>query len=256
MKICAISDLHGILPFVPECDVLCIAGDVVDLLVQRSSDESDAWWSTAFTTWANKLSCEKIFVVPGNHDIYIEQLYNGLIKDTTLQEFKDKISLLTEDKVVFLIDELYEYKGVTFYGTPWIAPIHWQTWAFEDKGIMPGEIDPDTGEENQTGEIISHYGKIPQDIDILLTHDNPFKNGLLSNAPRPKLAHLYGHWHDGRDLREVGYYNCSLLDDNYNVKKNFKPVIIDIMKEQEKISFLDSLSLLIEPFYKLKNDNR
>lgn len=119
---------------------------------------------------------------------------------------------------------------------------------------MPGEIDPDTGEENQTGEIISHYNKIPQDIDILLTHDNPFKNELLSNAPRPKLAHLYGHWHDGRDLREVGYYNCSLLDDNYNVKKNFKPVIIDIMKEQEKINFLDSLSLLIEPFYKLKGE--
>lgn len=125
MKICAISDLHGILPSVPECDVLCIAGDVVDLLVQRSSDESDAWWSTAFITWTDKLSCKKIFVVPGNHDIYIEQLYNGLIKDTTLQEFKDKISLLTNDKVVFLIDELYEYEGVTFYGTPWIAPIHW-----------------------------------------------------------------------------------------------------------------------------------
>lgn len=132
MKICAISDLHGILPSVPECDVLCIAGDVVDLIVQRSSDESDAWWSTAFITWANKLSCKKIFVVPGNHDIYIEQLYNGLIKDTTLQEFKDKISLLTNDKVVFLIDKLYEYEGVKFYGTPWIAPIHWQTWAFED----------------------------------------------------------------------------------------------------------------------------
>lgn len=135
MKICAISDLHGILPSVPECDVLCIAGDVVDLLVQRSSDESDAWWSTVFITWADKLSCKKIFVVPGNHDIYIEQLYDGLIKDTTLQEFKDKISLLTNDKVVFLIDELYEYEGVkkNFYGTPWIAPIHWQkTWAFED----------------------------------------------------------------------------------------------------------------------------
>lgn len=132
MKICAISDLHGILPSVPECDVLCIAGDVVDLIVQRSSDESDAWWSTAFITWVNKLSCEKIFVVPGNHDIYIEQLYDGLIKDITLQEFKNKISLLTNNKVVFLIDELYEYEGVKFYGTPWIAPIHWQKWAFED----------------------------------------------------------------------------------------------------------------------------
>lgn len=131
MKICAISDLHGNLPTIPECDVLCIAGDVVELVVQRDSDESDKWWSVTFVNWVDKLPCKKVIVVPGNHDIYIERLYDSLDKDITLQQFKDKISLLTNDKVVFLIDELYEYKGVTFYGTPWIAPIHWQTWALK-----------------------------------------------------------------------------------------------------------------------------
>ena len=220
MKICAISDLHGILPSVPECDVLCIAGDVVDLLVQRSSDESDAWWSTAFITWANKLSCKKIFVVPGNHDIYIEQLYNGLIKDTTLQEFKDKISLLTEDKVVFLIDELYEYEGIKFYGTPWIAPIHWQTWAFEDT-------------QHVNDEYISPYEKIPN-CDIDITHENPNYNEKLENYCFGKYKHhFFGHWHNGISYGHLNQYNCSILTDSYMIRERLKIVTVNLEKKTD-----------------------
>ena len=220
MKICAISDLHGILPSIPECDVLCIAGDVVDLIVQRSSDESDAWWSTAFITWANKLSCKKIFVVPGNHDIYIEQLYNGLIKDTTLQEFKDKISLLTENKVVFLIDELHEYKGVTFYGTPWIAPIHWQTWAFEDT-------------QHEYDEYACPYEKIPN-CDILITHENPNYNEKLENYCFGKYKHhFFGHWHNGISYGHLNQCNCSILTDSYNIRERLKIVTIDFDLEKK-----------------------
>lgn len=220
MKICSISDLHGILPSVPECDVLCIAGDVVDLLVQRSSDESDAWWSTAFITWANKLSCEKIFVVPGNHDIYIEQLYNGLIKDITLQEFKDKISLLTNNKVVFLIDELHEYKGVTFYGTPWIAPIHWRTWAFEDT-------------QHEYDEYICPYEKIPN-CDILITHENPNYNEKLENYCFGKYKHhFFGHWHNGISYGYLNQHNCSILTDSYMIRERLKIVTVNLEKKTD-----------------------
>ena len=211
MKICAISDLHGILPSVPECDVLCIAGDVVDLIVQRSSDESDAWWSTAFITWADKLSCKKIFVVPGNHDIYIEQLYDGLIKDTTLQEFKDK--------VVFLIDELYEYKGIKFYGTPWIAPIHWQTWAFEDT-------------QHEYDEYVCPYENIP-DCDILITHENPNYNEKLENYCFGKYKHhFFGHWHNGISYGHLNQHNCSILTDSYMIRERLKIVTINLDNDE------------------------
>ena len=69
MKICAISDIHGNLINIPECDVLCIAGDVVNLLAQRDNEESDKFWSITFVNWVDKLPCKKVIVVPGNHDI-------------------------------------------------------------------------------------------------------------------------------------------------------------------------------------------
>lgn len=55
MKICAISDIHGHLINIPECDVLCIAGDVVNLLAQRDNEESDKFWSITFVNWVDKL---------------------------------------------------------------------------------------------------------------------------------------------------------------------------------------------------------
>lgn len=114
MKICAISDVHGHLINIPECDVLCIAGDVVNLLAQRDNEESDKFWSITFVNWVDKLPCKKVIVVPGNHDIYIENLINDTVKNLSWQDFKIKMSALTNDKVVFLVDELYEYEGITF----------------------------------------------------------------------------------------------------------------------------------------------
>lgn len=140
MKICSLSDIHGSFIDIPECDVLCIAGDIVDLNNQRSIDASRHWWYNRFTNWVNRLPCKKVIITPGNHDFFQKML------------------------------------------------------------------------------II---------IDILITHDNPFNNELLGNVAKHKIAHFYGHWHEGPELRKSGYYNCSLLTDMYNNKNNYEPVIID-----------------------------
>lgn len=251
MKICSLSDIHGSFIDIPECDVLCIAGDIVDLNNQRSIDASRHWWYNRFTNWVNRLPCKKVIITPGNHDFFLEDAYNK----GYYSELKQDLSVRTNSKLVILIDEQYTYKGIKFYGCPWIKSITFQSkrWAFEDDGIKPGETDPDTGEVNNTNEIISHYNKIPNNIDILITHDNPFKNELLENAAKHKIAHLYGHWHDGEDLQEQGYYNCSMLNDNYNHKKEFTPITIDIMDKEEAIlSYLDSLKGVLSAFYALK----
>ena len=80
MKICAISDFHGLHMGdikVPSCDVLCIAGDFVYLETQRDLDKSDKWLTEVFIPWINKLDCNKVIVTPGNHDFIIEDYYRN-----------------------------------------------------------------------------------------------------------------------------------------------------------------------------------
>lgn len=208
MLLCGVSDIHGDLNInIPECDVLCICGDVINLNDQRDIPASKKWWETRFIKWVESLPCKKVIVVPGNHDMHIERMYTEC-----WGWFKDRMRLLTNKKLEFLIDESFYYEDIHFYGTPWIEPISFQEgrWAFEHP----------EGDE--------YYAKIPK-CDVLITHDNPYKNNKLSHYCWNKCDyHLFGHWHNGEDDSIRGKFNCSILDDMYNRKKKFKCVIIDI----------------------------
>lgn len=220
MKICGISDIHGnLLENVPECDVLCIAGDVITLNAQRNFDASEYWWKNRFVPWVMQLPCKKVLVVPGNHDIYLEHLYN----EDKWKEFCDYIAINTEGKLHFLIDQSFEYEGIKFYGTPWINPIDFQKnkWAFENYNFS--DKNP--------------YSNIPK-CDILITHDSPFKNELLNlNAQNKCKYHLFGHWHDGESKPSERKYNCSRLNDYYSFKKNFEFPTINIDTTMEKTKY-------------------
>ena len=76
MKICGISDIHGDLSInIPECDVLCICGDVINLNDQRDIPTSKHWWETRFVKWVESLPCSKVIVVPGNHDFFKRNVF-------------------------------------------------------------------------------------------------------------------------------------------------------------------------------------
>lgn len=249
MKIVALSDLHGNLPELPQCDVVCICGDIVPLMVQKNAMQSVAWLSGPFQKWALDLPCKKVIMIWGNHDFIGERLlkygptdgdtisfpvgYNGNLQHNLL--FQND----SNEKIVILCDERYEYKGKVFYGTSWCPSLN--NWAFYQN----------------SGGLKEKFSGIPFDTDVLLTHCPP-KFGqqgivletnwnfgsnfgcqelqdVLENVFQFKsgVTHiLSGHIHSGNHNIEthggLAYRNVSLLNEDYEVA--YQPFIFTIQE--------------------------
>lgn len=237
MKIKAMSDNHGYLPDpseIGQCDVFCICGDIMPLSIQCNFYASVLWYTNQFRDWVNKLNCKRVILTPGNHDFFFEKL-EKIIADNDIPEnpyrwVLDVHSLkhITQrdrnDKIVYLVDEMFNYKGVTFYGTPYVSSL--KNWAFY----------------RSDDELKERFNMIPEKVDVLLTHQPPKLNdcGLvkqtdafnyLSDFGSDILADvitqrdikwvLSGHVHSGNHVsKKVGntnIVNVSLKDENYNI---------------------------------------
>lgn len=231
MKICALSDLHGVLPKIERCEIVFICGDIVPLDVQTSKIESTVWLDKTFTAWINSLPCKKVIMIAGNHDFIFEQAkFTGYV-----------LERLTNGKLVYLDGSTYLYeslKGNTFniYGSPYCHKFG--RWAFMET------------EEWLQG----YYDSIPLDVDIMLTHDTPAIGDLdllpvsqWNSAPthaggeslaeaikkvNPKYV-FCGHLHTCKDkysrVNNTDIYNVSILDNSY--KNVYKPTYITINEE-------------------------
>lgn len=247
--------MHGDLPHISKCDVLCICGDIVPLYIQRDILACIEWMKNEFKTWCDGIKCERIFLIAGNHDFVFEHLwieYNDTFNKSDLRwvsvgedykdcktftEFVSKILGLS-DNVMFLHDSGYEYKGVTFYGTPHIPEL--RGWAFYQ---YPEVLD-------------EYFSKIPDKLDVLLTHSpGKFVNNTgvsLENHRRPEYGSaeltkaiknkdikvwLCGHVHSGNhnieeyvrdadngDVLRTLTANVSIKNENYKVA--YKPLEI------------------------------
>lgn len=239
MKICGISDIHGILPTnIPECEVLCIAGDIVPLKIQRDTQASKDWFLKDFCNWVKGLPCSKVIFTAGNHDFFLYDVY----KYGDYFGFVAELENNSNDKAILLIDELYKYKGIKFYGFPYIRPIMFQEgrWAFEDdyKGIDKPSI---------------YDSLIDKDIDVLITHDSPMKNNCLDNAiermhHKPKTF-FYGHWHEGASDIFQGMYNCSIINNRYSIKENFEIPTVYMNTRESMIEEIFSIMIDNIPIY-------
>lgn len=243
MKIMAMSDMHGQLPYskgLEAVDVICICGDIVPLDIQKNFRKSTEWLKTVFKEWVNELPCDRVILTPGNHDFVFEAYIHQFKSKLLEKEYSSVIDAITGEcgwadlnKLVLLIDNGYNYAGISFWGTPW-CPDLWM-WAFYKDTDALKEI----------------FSLIPDNVNVLLTHSPgkmvcdtgkslekcgmpEFGSYALTEAVQDKHIGLWlcGHIHTGNhNLTEFGensikVVNVSLLNESY--KMTYKPFIIEI----------------------------
>lgn len=237
MRIAALSDLHGTLPEIGECDLCLIAGDVMPLSIQHLSSPSIAWLFKEFLTWLKNIPCRSIYMVAGNHDKIAETNYPVMKALEYLTDFKFTYLQNTSD--TFVTDE----QSLNIYGSP-------QCHKFGNWSFMHEEPFLD-----------GLYSRVPDDIDIWITHDTP-KLGDLDLLPpsqwnpttvhaggeslakwiikkRPKLV-ICGHLHTCKskilNIKGILIVNVSILNNSY--ENVYKPTYIEYTNGEFKI--LDS----------------
>lgn len=225
--VCAMSDLHGYLPKVEPCNLVLICGDIVPLRIQGRTKDSYKWFSTEFKEWAMDLPCDKVIFIAGNHECTLPTHYN---------DYKKLFD--NDNKITYLCHESYIYKGPDgkeyfIFGTPYCK--EFGNWAF----MLP---------DNKLRE---KYSEIPENLDILITHDAPYgvsdvllqkeckwatgehignvplRNAIIQKCPKYVFhGHLHSTSHEFELLENSKVVNCSLKDEFYNVL--YKPIIVDL----------------------------
>lgn len=195
MKVVAISDLHGLLPVIPECDILLIAGDICPHFDRPVGGAGDIfgqsyWLRHDFEEWLDNVPAKEVCATWGNHDWIGEK----------------RPDMVPKLRWHLLNDQGAEVLGVKVWGTPWQPYFH--GWAFN----APPPLYPD-------GEAFlkKKYDLIPDDTDIIISHGPPRGFGDVTHDGRPtgsealkdaimrikpKLS-VAGHIHIGRGVWEI-----------------------------------------------------
>jgi Icc-related predicted phosphoesterase len=217
MKLVITSDCHGMLSSaeLPPADVLILAGDLLPNHFADPDRDAVAQWNDLrdLDDFCGSLSYRHVLLIAGNHDWIFER--NNL----AARELRN---------ITYLEDSAVEIDGVKFYGSPYQPEFF--SWAFNLERSSP--------------ELAQVWSRIPEEIDILITHgppygilDQPFGRGehagcelLLKriNEVRPKL-HIFGHIHGSYGQMRVGqtlFVNASLCDERYEPVN--APVVLEV----------------------------
>lgn len=227
MRICAISDLHGLLPELEPCDLVLIAGDISPLSIQQNIPLMDSWLFNKFIPWINNLDCGNVILVAGNHDFWFERASESSI--LLLQSG-------TNFKLRYLCNQLYyiakdDGSNIKIFGTPYCH--RFGNWPF----MKTDDI------------LIEKFKEIPKNLDILISHDPPYgicdidcilENMIPDHVGGTVLADrileikpsmvICGHIHSGEHnptlIGKTTYVNVSLLNESYKYK--YKPYYFEL----------------------------
>lgn len=239
MIIDCISDLHGHYPELEGGDLLIVAGDLTARDTDKEHLEFIEWISYS-QKYENKY--KKVIYIAGNHDnfLYDKNRY-GKIKtpsEWNIEYLCDSGTTFRHWPVLKLGIEdgtILDVKDYKIWGSPW-------TKTFPGMNQHCKAFTCDTEEE-----LSEKWAKIPDDIDILITHGAPkmfldqtcdgYNVGSSSLSVKlfdiqPRL-HVYGHIHEafgefsisGINWKgETKLINCSHVNEHY--KPVNKPVRI------------------------------
>ena len=233
IKIQVTSDLHGYLPeLTKEFDLLMICGDVCPAHDHYYAFQIE-WFKYDFISWVKSLPFRnkdsKVVMIWGNHDFIGENMTN---------EERSELMHLTDDRLVILNYEMFVYKyldeneGVfkelKIFGSPYCETFG--NWAFMR------DLD----------KLEKIYNCMPEDIDILITHDAPTLGdlGLIQDGRyagtmagnralddiimerKPKYV-FCGHIHTGN--HEMTYIEGITMC-NVSIKNEYYQPIYDILE--------------------------
>jgi predicted phosphohydrolase len=207
MRIVCLSDTHTRHKRieVPSGDILIHAGDF--------TGQGEIWETENFLDWFSKLPHKHKIFIAGNHDYLFEQM-------------PEIARSFIPPSVIYLQDSQTVVEGLRIYGAPWQP--RFLNWAFNvDRGLL-----------------WKKWAKIPEGIDILVTHGPPSEGlgGVLEDGEdvgdeellerikvvKPRL-HVSGHIHCGNGKREkygVTFVNAAICTEEYQPTQ--KPIVVDL----------------------------
>lgn len=218
MKVVSISDTHGSLVEVPECEILTVSGDISPCDRRYNGAVAQRqYFFDVFLPFYTKF-CKQLVFIAGNHDLFLYNMY----KDNKEEQFRKTLP----SNVIYLRDSWAQVYGVSMYGTPWTP--EFCGWYFMDK-----DNDEGLGEK---------YKGIPESIEYLLSHGPPYGHGdvvldvfrrdlqgkRLGSAMLMKriaeaipkccvFGHIHTGDHNGSVFNETEFFNVSVLDEQYKV---------------------------------------
>ena len=180
-RIVHISDTHNkhdsFLDSIPEGDILIHSGDFSNYRMMRhlAPERDFNKFMKSLNSFFSKLKHKHKIFVPGNHDLNLDT-----------QPWERVQNKLTNG--IYLQDRPVMLEGIKFYGAGWNV-LRASSYA---RGFA---VDRD--------KISEHWEKIPQGIDVLVTHSPPFAildctatrraGGMLMCDPKAKKHCAHGH---------------------------------------------------------------
>lgn len=231
MRILATSDLHGNLSDLnfDNIDVVVIAGDFAELKGGGKWHWNDQkkWIQKKFIPMIESHPNTQFVITPGNHDLCMDISKTSLHPDINF-------NIQWPINAHILIDREVVINGIKFYGSPWVPIISYR-WAFEA----------------ETDKLSERFSKIPEDVDVLITHTPPhidnetcidrsiqwgateaFGSWALADEiaeKQPKYVfcgHIHTGTHGGVKFLNSMIYNVSRLDERYEIA--YEPTIIEM----------------------------